>query len=182
MLRALSAAILKLVEDSWQRGWWTAYGDAFNGSFHMLEDQAPEMCIYETTLIPGPFQTSDYARVILRQRPDLDEDDLDRLVAVRLRHRPCVRPALPYDARRRQRPLRPQSHRTPDGLELLRRVPRHNRRQQRGCGCERHGRRGAGHGGQCGRAPPGRQGLAQPVDPRRADVGGRVSRASGCVD
>lgn len=77
-------AILKLVEDSWQRGWWTAYGDAFNGSFHMLEDQAPEMCIYETTLIPGPFQTSDYARVILRQRPDLDEDDLDRLVAVRM--------------------------------------------------------------------------------------------------
>ena len=35
-------AILKLVEDSWQRGWWTAYGDAFNGSFHMLEDQAPD--------------------------------------------------------------------------------------------------------------------------------------------
>lgn len=77
-------AILQLVEDSWQRGWWTSYGDAFNGSFHMLEDQAPEMCVYETMLIPGPFQTSDYARVILGQRPDLDDDDLDRLVAARM--------------------------------------------------------------------------------------------------
>jgi transcriptional regulator with XRE-family HTH domain len=77
-------AILKLVEDSWQRGWWTAYGDAFDGSFHMLEDQAPEMCIYETMLIPGPFQTADYAGAILSQRPDLDDDDLDRLVDVRM--------------------------------------------------------------------------------------------------
>lgn len=77
-------AILKLVEDSWQRGWWTAYGDAFDGSFHMLEDQAPEMCVYETMLIPGPFQTADYAGAILGQRPGLDNDDLDRLVEVRM--------------------------------------------------------------------------------------------------
>jgi transcriptional regulator with XRE-family HTH domain len=77
-------AILKLVEDSWQRGWWTAYGDAFDGSFHMLEDQAPEMCVYETMLIPGPFQTADYAEAILSQRPGIDNDDLDRLVEVRM--------------------------------------------------------------------------------------------------
>ena len=25
-------AILQLNKDSWQRGWWTAYGDAFNGT------------------------------------------------------------------------------------------------------------------------------------------------------
>lgn len=78
-------AILKLVEDSWQRGWWTAYGDAFNGSFYMLEDQAPEVCVYETMLVPGLLQTDDYARTILRARPDVkDEDDLDRLVAARM--------------------------------------------------------------------------------------------------
>jgi len=77
-------AILKLVEDSWQRGWWTAYGDAFNGSFYMLEDQAPEICVYETMLVPGLLQTDDYARTILRARPDVeDEGDLDRLVAAR---------------------------------------------------------------------------------------------------
>lgn len=77
-------AILQLNKDAWQRGWWTAYGDAFNGSFYMLEDQAPEIRTYETLLVPGLLQTPDYARAILRARPDVDEDDLDRLVARRM--------------------------------------------------------------------------------------------------
>lgn len=77
-------AILQLLEDSWQRGWWTAYGDAFKDNFIMLEEQAPEICVYEAMLIPGLFQTPDYARVMFSNRRDLEDVDLDRLVAARM--------------------------------------------------------------------------------------------------
>lgn len=77
-------AIVQLNKDSWQRGWWTAYGDAFTGMFMMLEEQAPEIYAYETTLIPGLFQTPDYARAMYSNRPDIDDADLDRLVAARM--------------------------------------------------------------------------------------------------
>ncbi|MGI5423041.1 helix-turn-helix domain-containing protein [Actinomadura luteofluorescens] len=77
-------AILQLNKDAWQRGWWTAYGDAFSGTFLMLEDQAPEICAYETMLVPGLLQTPDYARAILRTRSEVEEEDLDRFVAGRM--------------------------------------------------------------------------------------------------
>lgn len=77
-------AILRLNKDAWQRGWWTAFGDAFRNNFIMLEEQAPAIHAYETLLIPGLFQTPDYAREMYRNRPDLDDDDLDRLVHARM--------------------------------------------------------------------------------------------------
>lgn len=76
------AAILQLNKDAWQRGWWTAYGDAFKDNFIMLEEQAPKIRAYETLLIPGLFQTPDYARAMFRNRR-VDDSDLDRLVAAR---------------------------------------------------------------------------------------------------
>ncbi|MFF5261391.1 helix-turn-helix domain-containing protein [Actinomadura viridis] len=82
-------AILQLLEDSWQRGWWTAYSDAFTGNYMMLEDQAPVINAYESALIPGLLQTPDYARAILRGL-DIDEHDLDRLVVARTTRRTAV--------------------------------------------------------------------------------------------
>lgn len=76
-------AIIKLNKDSWQRGWWTAHGDAFTGNFIFLEDQAPQIRSYETMFVPGLLQTPDYARTLLRDLRDADKDDLDRLVAAR---------------------------------------------------------------------------------------------------
>lgn len=77
-------AILQLNKDSWQRGWWTVYDDAFTGVFVMLEEQAPDIRVYETMLVPGLLQTPDYARWVLSNRQGLDDDDLDRLVAARM--------------------------------------------------------------------------------------------------
>lgn len=77
-------AILQLNKDAWQRGWWTAYGDAFKDNFIMLEEQAPEIHAYETLLVPGLFQTPDYARAMFRNRRGIDDSDLDRLVAARM--------------------------------------------------------------------------------------------------
>lgn len=77
-------AILQLNKDSWQRGWWTVYDDAFTGVFVMLEEQAPDIRVYETMLVPGLLQTPGYARWVLSNRQGLDDDDLDRLVAARM--------------------------------------------------------------------------------------------------
>lgn len=88
-------AIIQLNKDSWQRGWWTAYGDAFTGNFLMLEDQAPQICGYETMLIPGLLQTPDYARTLMRELREGDEADLDRLVAARMNRKAILTRATP---------------------------------------------------------------------------------------
>lgn len=88
-------AIVQLNHDSWQRGWWTAYGDAFTGNFLMLEDQAPRICGYETMLVPGLLQTPDYARTVIRELRNVDESDLDRLVAARMARKAILNRSTP---------------------------------------------------------------------------------------
>lgn len=77
-------AILQLLVDSWQRGWWTAYGDAFAGNYVMLEDQAPQIKAFDAKVIPGLLQTADYARTLIRRVRATEDEDLDRLVAARM--------------------------------------------------------------------------------------------------
>jgi transcriptional regulator with XRE-family HTH domain len=81
---ARHAAIVQLNHDSWQRGWWTLYDDAFTGNFVMLEGQAPHIRLYEMMLVPGLFQIPEYARVILSNRRGLSDTDLGRLVEARM--------------------------------------------------------------------------------------------------
>lgn len=88
-------AILQLLEDSWQRGWWTAYGDAFKDNFIMLEEQAPEINIYETMLVPGLLQTPEYARIMFSNRRGVGEADLDRLVRARMARKGILHRARP---------------------------------------------------------------------------------------
>lgn len=95
---ARHAAILQLNKDSWQRGWWTAYGDAFTDNFVMLEDQAPRILTYETMLIPGLLQTPDYARTLMRELREGDDEDLDRLVAARMTRKAIFSRANPPEA------------------------------------------------------------------------------------
>lgn len=90
-------AIVQLNHDSWQRGWWTAYGDAFTGNFLMLEDQAPRICTYETMLVPGLLQTPDYAQTLMRELRNGDDSDLDRLVAARVARKAILNRVHPPD-------------------------------------------------------------------------------------
>ena len=82
-------AILHLTEDSWQRGWWTAYQDVFAGNYVMLEDQAPRIRSFEPQVIPGLLQTPDYARTLIRRVRLVEGDELDELVAARM-HRKTI--------------------------------------------------------------------------------------------
>ncbi|GAA3957631.1 helix-turn-helix transcriptional regulator [Actinomadura viridis] len=90
-------AILQLLEDSWQRGWWTAYGDAFTGNYVLLEDQAPEIRGYETTAVPGLLQTPDYARALIRGVRRVEANELDRLVAARIARQAVLERVNPPD-------------------------------------------------------------------------------------
>lgn len=82
-------AILHLTEDAWQRGWWTAYGDAFAGNYVMLEDQAPVIRAFDAQVIPGLLQTPDYARTLIRRVRLIEGSGLDELVAARM-HRKVI--------------------------------------------------------------------------------------------
>jgi transcriptional regulator with XRE-family HTH domain len=87
-------AILQLLEDSWQRGWWTLYDDAFTGNFVMLEEQAPDIRLYEMMLVPGLFQTPDYARFVYSNR-GLDGAALDKRVEARMNRKSILHRASP---------------------------------------------------------------------------------------
>lgn len=88
-------AIVQLNQDSWQRGWWTLYDDAFTGNFVMLEAQAPCISMYETMLVPGLLQTPEYARFIYSNRQGVTGTDLDRLVEARMARKKLLHQASP---------------------------------------------------------------------------------------
>ncbi|MFC5661935.1 helix-turn-helix domain-containing protein [Kitasatospora misakiensis] len=82
---------ISLTRRSTQRGWWHDYGDALPDWFQTyvgMESDASRIRAYETELIPGILQTSDYARAIFRaalaDRPDNVDETVDRRAKLRL--------------------------------------------------------------------------------------------------
>ena len=62
-------ALIQLGRDARRRGWWTACGDVFTGSYIAMESEAASIRI-NAHVVPGIFQTPGYAReVIARTRP-----------------------------------------------------------------------------------------------------------------
>jgi len=76
-------ALIQLGKEARRRGWWTRYKDVFSGSYVVLESEASSIrrC---ASLIPGIFQTPDYARaVIAATGPWLSAEEIGRRVAAR---------------------------------------------------------------------------------------------------
>jgi transcriptional regulator with XRE-family HTH domain len=76
-------ALIQLGKEARRRGWWTRYKDVFSGSYIVLESEASTIrrC---ASLIPGVFQTPDYARaVIAATGPWLSTEEIGRRVAAR---------------------------------------------------------------------------------------------------
>lgn len=72
-----------------ERSWWHIYGDdAVPEWFSLyvdLEPMASMIRTYEAEFVPGLLQIRDYARAIHRVfRPDADDEEIERLVAVRM--------------------------------------------------------------------------------------------------
>lgn len=89
-------SLLQLLKESWQRGWWTAYGDAFTGAFVALENEADSVFAWEAQLVPGLLQTERYAEAVMSLRQDEDPMAIhDRVTARMNRRRLLTRPEAP---------------------------------------------------------------------------------------
>ncbi|GAB3506022.1 Scr1 family TA system antitoxin-like transcriptional regulator [Amycolatopsis cihanbeyliensis] len=79
--------LLRLAEESDDRGWLVAYGDTVPDWFERYvgeESDAIEIWNYEAEFVPGLLQTADYCRAVSAAAgPDVTEESLHRLVAFR---------------------------------------------------------------------------------------------------
>jgi transcriptional regulator with XRE-family HTH domain len=76
-------ALVALGRDSRRRGWWTTYKDVFTGSYVGMESEAAKIQV-ATHIVPGLFQTADYARAVITEtRPTLGADEAERRVMAR---------------------------------------------------------------------------------------------------
>jgi transcriptional regulator with XRE-family HTH domain len=65
----LTKALMALAKETRARGWWQAYGDVVPEWLDLyigLEAAANRIDWYETELVPGLFQTGDYARALIQ--------------------------------------------------------------------------------------------------------------------
>jgi transcriptional regulator with XRE-family HTH domain len=105
-------ALIQLGRDARKRGWWTAYSDAFTGSYVGLEADASAIRV-NAHVIPGLFQTPHYAReVITRTGLTLTPEEAERKVEARAARQHNL---LDHD-------LPPQIHMVLDETALPRRV------------------------------------------------------------
>ncbi|MFD0278785.1 helix-turn-helix domain-containing protein [Kitasatospora sp. NPDC127111] len=79
---------ISLTRRSTQRGWWHDYGDALPDWFQTyvgMEADASGIRAYETELVPGLFQTPDYARALFQIAPSgHTAEEIERRVKLRI--------------------------------------------------------------------------------------------------
>lgn len=84
----LTEMLMSLAKETKARGWWHAFGDAVTEGFNVfagLEEASHNLAIYETDLIPGQFQTEDYAREVIRTHVrGISEVELDGRLRLRM--------------------------------------------------------------------------------------------------
>jgi transcriptional regulator with XRE-family HTH domain len=94
----MTEALVSLAKETKAKGWWQTYGDAVPEWFDLyvgLEAAAVKMSKYEPELVPGLFQTEDYARTIIRaHNPDETESEIDRRLKLRLARQAIVRRSI----------------------------------------------------------------------------------------
>lgn len=78
----------QLSKEIWETGWWESYADDVAGSFidhAWLEDRAERIDWFETSVIPGLFQTKEYAHeAIVSAAPDAPAHQIDKWLSYRL--------------------------------------------------------------------------------------------------
>jgi transcriptional regulator with XRE-family HTH domain len=87
--------LMSLAKETKARGWWQAYGDVVPDYFDLyvgLEAAASRIDWFESDLVPGLFQTPEYARaLILLDHPDESSAEIERRVQLRMGRQPILR-------------------------------------------------------------------------------------------
>jgi Domain of unknown function (DUF5753)/Helix-turn-helix domain len=81
------AMLVQLAADAGKRGWWTAYGDVFTGSYVADEAEAERIRTWQPLLIPGLLQTEEYAWAVIQAGRAASPDDAQRRVMARMARR-----------------------------------------------------------------------------------------------
>ena len=91
----VTTALMGLAKETKARGWWQAYGDAVPEWFDLyvgLEAAASRLFLYEQELVPGLFQSEDYARTLIRaDHPSEDEAETEKRVRLRMARQSVIR-------------------------------------------------------------------------------------------
>jgi transcriptional regulator with XRE-family HTH domain len=98
----VKAALMGLAKETKGKGWWHAYGDVIPSGFDLyigLEGAARSLEEYSPELVPGLFQTPDYARAVIQNNTRLPLEEIDRRVQLRVQRqvlvtRPTASPTL----------------------------------------------------------------------------------------
>lgn len=94
----ITEALMALAKETKAKGWWHAYGDAVPEWFDLyvgLEAAAAGFRSYESELVPGLFQTDEYARAIISaEHPDEDTAEIDRRVKLRIARQAILRRSI----------------------------------------------------------------------------------------
>ena len=98
----MTSALMGLAKETKARGWWQAYGDAVPEWFDLyvgLEAAASRLFLYEQELIPGLFQTEDYAcTLIAADNPGVEATEIDRRGRLRMARQALVSRAIDQPA------------------------------------------------------------------------------------
>ncbi|QMU68742.1 helix-turn-helix transcriptional regulator [Streptacidiphilus sp. P02-A3a] len=90
-------ALLTLVREANQAGWWHSFSDAMPNWFQTyvgLEEASALIRLYEVQFVPGLLQTEDYMRSLMTlNRPNLDRSEVDRRINVRMHRQKLVEDA-----------------------------------------------------------------------------------------
>jgi hypothetical protein len=88
-------ALMSLAKETKAKGWWQAYGDVVPDYFDLyvgLEAAASRINWFETELVPGLFQTEDYARTLIQMdNADKSDHEIERRVRVRMGRQSILR-------------------------------------------------------------------------------------------
>jgi transcriptional regulator with XRE-family HTH domain len=98
----MTSALMGLAKETKARGWWQAYGDAVPEWFDLyvgLEAAASRLILYGQELVPGLFQTEDYARTLIAaDNPGVEPAEIDRRVRLRMARQALVSRAIDQPA------------------------------------------------------------------------------------
>ena len=91
------SALLSLVREANQAGWWHSFSDAMPNWFQTyvgLEEASALIRLYEVQFVPGLLQTEDYMRSLMTlNRPNLDRVEVDRRINVRMHRQKLIEDA-----------------------------------------------------------------------------------------
>lgn len=94
-------ALAQLAREARRKGWWHTYGHVLSPWFEAyigLEAEAVRQRDFQAMVIPGLFQTEDYAQAVLRAAPNAGRpEDSDRKVALRMARQSILTQASPPD-------------------------------------------------------------------------------------